>query len=175
MARISDKAVKEKTGKGWEQWFSLLDKAGAAKMPHSEIASLLHGKFKCPEWWSQMVANTYEQARGLRKKHEMPDGYQISASKTVSIPLSRLYKAFADPGKRQKWLDGDFEITTARKDKSIRAKWQGGKTSIDISFYGKGSGKSEARLGHNKLPDAKAAEKMKAFWKKALEELARTA
>lgn len=34
--RMSDKAVKAKTGKDWRQWFSILDKAGAAKMSHRD-------------------------------------------------------------------------------------------------------------------------------------------
>ena len=30
--RMSDEAVKAKTGKSWKEWFALLDKAGAKKM-----------------------------------------------------------------------------------------------------------------------------------------------
>ncbi len=91
---ISDAAVKAKTGKGWKAWFSVLDKAGAMKKTHTQNAELLRSGFGCPPWWSQMVANTYEQARGLRKKHEMPDGYQVGSSRTFSVPLSTLYAAF---------------------------------------------------------------------------------
>jgi uncharacterized protein YndB with AHSA1/START domain len=163
---ISDNAVKAKTGKDWKEWFSLLDKSGAKKMNHKEIAALLYDKFKCPGWWSQMVSNTYEQARGLRKKHEMPDGYQIGASKTFSVSTSKLYSAFEDKAIRSRWLKGDrMEMTTARKNKSIRAKW--GLTRIDINFYQKGEGKSQVAVGHSKLPDEKTAEKMKAYWKSA--------
>ena len=47
---------------------------GAAKWPHKEIASFLHDQ-DCGDWWSQMVAVGYEQARGLRVKHQTADGF----------------------------------------------------------------------------------------------------
>ncbi len=40
--RSSDEAVKAKTGKVWAEWFKILDKAGARKWPHKEIAEYLH-------------------------------------------------------------------------------------------------------------------------------------
>lgn len=73
---MSDKAVKTKTGKDWRQWFSILDKAGARKMSHKEIAEYLYRRRGVPDcWWSQMVTVTYEQSRGLREKHQRADGY----------------------------------------------------------------------------------------------------
>ena len=38
---MSDDAVKSKTGKDWAGWFAVLDKAGAKKMAHRDIAELL--------------------------------------------------------------------------------------------------------------------------------------
>jgi hypothetical protein len=37
--RMSDEAVKSKTGKTWKEWFAILDKAGASKMSHQEIVN----------------------------------------------------------------------------------------------------------------------------------------
>ena len=34
--RIADERVREKTGKGWAEWFTLLDRAGAATMSHKQ-------------------------------------------------------------------------------------------------------------------------------------------
>ena len=42
--RMSDEAVKAKTGKVWKEWFTILDKAGAKKMTHQEI-----GRASCRE------------------------------------------------------------------------------------------------------------------------------
>jgi hypothetical protein len=66
VAGISDAAVQAKTGKTWPEWLALLDRAGARKMNHQEIASYLHDELGCSGWWSQMVTVGYEQARGMR-------------------------------------------------------------------------------------------------------------
>lgn len=63
---ISDEAVRERTGKTWAEWFSILDGASAATMNHDEIAALLKERKGLDGWWSQMVAVHYERARGLR-------------------------------------------------------------------------------------------------------------
>jgi hypothetical protein len=53
----------------------------------------------------------------------------------------------------------------------MRMTWKDGKTSLQISFLGKGDGKSQVVVQHSKLPDAKAAAKMKTYWGKALDRL----
>jgi hypothetical protein len=82
--RMSDEAVKVKTGKTWKQWFEVLTHAGAKKLSHQEIVQLLSSKFAVGPWWQQMVAVTFEQQSGLRDAHQRPDGYQISVSKTLN-------------------------------------------------------------------------------------------
>ena len=34
----SDQAIRQRTGRGWEEWFELLDQAGMVERPHREIA-----------------------------------------------------------------------------------------------------------------------------------------
>ena len=62
--RVSDAAVEAKTGKTWQEWFALLDAAGARQMDHKSIAAHLDKKLGVPGWWAQMVTVAYEQARG---------------------------------------------------------------------------------------------------------------
>jgi Domain of unknown function (DUF4287) len=50
MPRIGDEAVREKTGQGWNEWFAVLDEAGAAKKTHAEIAILLGEEHGMPGW-----------------------------------------------------------------------------------------------------------------------------
>lgn len=170
--RMSDDAVQAKTGKNWSQWFAILDKAGAKKMSHQEIVKLLNSKHDVGPWWQQMVTVTYEQARGLRQKHEKPSGYEISVSRTVNAPLASVYKKVANEKTRSLWLsEGGVTIKKSTLNKSMRMIWKDGKTSLQISFLGKGDGKSQVVVQHSKLPDAKAAAKMKSYWGKALDRL----
>jgi uncharacterized protein YndB with AHSA1/START domain len=170
--RMSDAAVKAKTGQTWKEWFTVLDKAGAKKMTHQEIVKLLNTSYGVGPWWQQMVTVTYEQQRGLRDRHEKPEGYQISVSRTVSVSLAKLYKAFESEKSRAQWLAEDgLIVRKATTNKSMRVTWSDGKTSLEIYFAPKTPDKSQVVVQHSKLPNAAAASKMKVYWGKALDQL----
>ncbi len=169
---MSDAAVQARTGKTWPEWFQVLDASGAKKMAHRDIATYLYERHKINGWWAQMVTVGYERARGLREKHQKPEGYEISGSKTVNTPLATLYKAWADQKARARWLpEKGIVIRKATSNKSMRITWVDGKTSLSVGFYPKGDGKSQVTVQHGKLPDAKAADRMKAYWRKTLDRL----
>jgi len=167
---MSDEAVKAGSGKSWDEWFALLDRAGAAKMTHSAIAAYLADKHELPSWWSQMVAVGYERARGIRDKHEKADGYQISVTRTIAVPVAKAYKAWVDKRMRNKWLpETTMEIRTASENKSLRITWSDGTSNLDVDFSAKGESKCSLSVEHSKLKDAKAAARMKATWAKTLD------
>jgi uncharacterized protein DUF4287 len=172
--RMSDEAVKAKTGKVWADWFKILDQAGGKKMSHQEIVALLSEQHGVGRWWQQMVTVSYEQARGLRAKHQKPGGYEISVSRTVAASVSRVFKAWQDENTRKLWLTttgSPVTIRTATANKSMRLTWTDGKTSVGVSFLPKGPARSQVVVQHSKLPDAKAAARLKNFWAGALERL----
>jgi hypothetical protein len=169
---ISSEAVRAKTGKGWDEWFKLLDKAGAVEMKHTQIAAHLHDKLGCAGWWSQMIAVGYEQERGLRVKFQKCDGdFSGSASKTIAVALTPLFTAWTDAKVRRRWLPGaKFTVSKATANKSIRIVWDDD-TRVEVNFVGKGAGKSQVAVDHKKLADADAVAKAKEYWKAALERL----
>lgn len=170
--RMSDEAVEAKTGKAWKDWFAILDRAGAKKMTHQEIANYLHTEHSVPPWWTQMVAVTYEQQRGLRDKHQRPDGYQISVSRTINAPLSKLFKAVSEEKRRLAWLDEKgLVVRKTTVNKTMRVTWPDGKQNLEFNFYLKGDDKSQIVAQHSKIPDARTAAKMKTYWSKALDRL----
>lgn len=171
--RISDEAVKDKTGRVWKDWFAILDKAGAKKMTHREIARLMTSEHGLPPWWGQMVAVTYEQERGLRQKHERPDGYQVSVSRTLPLSLAKLFHLFADEDERDSWLgESGLMVRKATKNKTLRVTWKDNKSSLEIYFYAKPKDKSQVVVQHTKLSTEQAAARMKQYWAKALDRLA---
>jgi uncharacterized protein YndB with AHSA1/START domain len=171
---MSDEAVEAKTGKNWSRWFKHLDAAGAKKMSHQEIVAHLGEKHGVRPWWTQMVAVTYEQARGLREKHEKPAGFEISVSRTIQAPISKAFKAWTDEKTRQRWLPANFTIRKSTANKSLRITWEDGKTSLVVAFISKGKDKTQVVAQHSKLPDANAAAKMKKFWAEELDALKET-
>jgi uncharacterized protein YndB with AHSA1/START domain len=169
--RIGDAAVKAKTGQTWNEWFKILDAAGGKTMNHQQLVARLGRQHGIGPWWQQMIAVTYEQARGLREKHEKPGGYEISVSRTINAPLSRAFKAWTDEKARKKWLPSNFKVRKATTNKSLRITWEDEKTSVAVAFLPKGSGKCQVVAQHSKLSNANTAAKMKTFWAQALDRL----
>jgi hypothetical protein len=164
---MSDDAIRRRTGHGWEHWFDLLDEWGATERSHRDAATWLREGQGTGGWNAQAIVVSYERARGLRVVGEHADGFTVTASKTVAVPVDRLYEAFVDESLRREWLpDAELRERTATKPKSARFDWDGGDTRVVVGFEAKGDAKSTASLAHEKLPDAAAAERMKAFWRK---------
>ena len=88
----SDAEIRRRTGRGWEEWFDLLDEWGAPERTHRETARWVAEQqgIHPLAWNAQAVVNSYERARGLRAVGEHADGFAISASKTVDVPVDRL-------------------------------------------------------------------------------------
>ena len=163
---MSEESILRRTRRGWEEWFDLLDEAGAAEWPHAEIARWLAGEHGIGGWDAQSVTVSYERARGLRGVGERPEGFSVTAQKTVAVPVERLYEAFVDESLRQRWLpDGELRERTATKPKSARFDWGDGDTRVIVGFTAQGEAKSTAALEHARLADAEEAERMKAFWR----------
>lgn len=170
---ISSEAVRAATGKTWTQWCTLLDKAGGRSMNHKEIVAIVGGKHGVGPWWQQMVTVGYEQAAGLRKKHQKPTGFEISRAKTIAAPSSKVFAAWKSAKLRAAWLSGEaITIRKATAGRSLRITWSDGATNLDVMLYPKGVGKTQITVQHGKLASAKQAEGMKAFWGKALTRLA---
>lgn len=169
----SDEAVTRATGKPWQEWMSLLDAAGGREMNHKQLVAQLVTAGAGP-WWQQQIAVAYENSRGLRARHEMVDGYQISRSRTMPVSAERLYDAWLNEEARRRWLpDADFTVRKTTAPKSIRLAWADG-SRVDVALTTKGPEKTTLIVQHNKLPDADAAERMKAYWAAALENLEAT-
>jgi hypothetical protein len=172
LAGVGSEAVLRATGRAWDEWLKVLDRAGAKAMPHKEIALMLSRKFAVPDWWSQMVTVGYEQARGLREVNQNACGFSASASRTMDATLARVYDAWDDPRTRARWLaDAPLEIRRSTDGKSMRITWTAGGSSVDVGFYSKGANKSQVAVQHSQLKNAAAVKRQKAFWGEALERL----
>jgi hypothetical protein len=171
---VGSDAVAKATGRSWDEWCKVLDKDGAAKLPHKEIAEHVHAKYNVGDWWSQMVTVGYEQARGLRAKHQKADGFSASASRVFSAPMVAVFKAVSDVKQRSRWLPDELTVTKATPGKSVRIAWNDG-TRVAVGFYDKtgkgGSKKTQITFQHDKLKNAAAVARTKRFWASRLDAL----
>ena len=164
----SDEVIRERTGRGWEEWFDLLDEAGAAEMTHREMARRLAAEQGADllAWNVQAVVGSYERARRGRQVGEHEDGFTVTASKTVAVPIERLYAAFVDAGERARWLpDAELRERTTIEPRSARFDYGDDGSRVHVALTAKSGEKSVAALTHERLPDGKEAERMKAFWR----------
>lgn len=165
----SDTEIRRRTGRGWEEWFDVLDEWGAARRTHAEIARWLREEHGVAGWYSQSITVGYERARGLRAPGEHADGFAVTASKTVAVPVERLFDAFDDRALLERWLPGaDLRLRTATAPKSARYDWEDGSTRVIVGFDDLGETKSRVALSHERLPDADTADGMKTWWRERL-------
>ncbi len=167
---VPDASIRERTGRGWEEWFDLLDAWGAPERSHRDIAKWVASQLQIEPlgWNAQAITGSYERARLGRAVGQMPDGFRVTVSKTVAAPVERLFDAFVDPSIRRRWLpDPDLHERTATRPKSARFDWNGGPSRLHVTFTAKGPDKSTANLSHERLADAAERDRMKTYWKTA--------
>jgi uncharacterized protein YndB with AHSA1/START domain len=170
----SDANLRANTGKGWREWFRILDSWGAKERKHGETATYLREERGVDGWWAQSITVGYERARGLRAKHQTLSGsFQVSTSKTLPVGVGRVFKAFADAPQRNRWLErGTLRVRTSMKNRSVRFDFRDGTSRVVAAFDPKGRTKTSVTIQHEKLPDAAAVDEMRAMWKESLNRLA---
>lgn len=169
--KTSDENIRRRTGRGWEEWFAMLDDWGAPERSHREIARwLAEQQGAVPLAWNvQAVVGGYELARGLREVGEKEDGFAVTASRTIAVPVERVYDAFVDESARERWLPGaELSERTATRPKSVRFDWGDGTTRVHITFLAREETKSTVALEHRRLADADEAARSKAYWRERL-------
>lgn len=173
--QMSDEAIKAATGRDWQEWYDWIIAQGLGDLPHKDIVMKVHAT-GIRGWWSQSVTVGYERMIGRRAVGQRCDGaFSASASKTVTGDLDIAL---------EKWLDlvaGKVEFDDALAESEPRQsqspKWRYWKVDLDngskvqVTISEKGGGKSVIGIGHEKLADADAVAKSKAFWKDLLSAL----
>jgi uncharacterized protein YndB with AHSA1/START domain len=169
--KTSDENIRRRTGRGWEEWFAMLDEWGAAGHSHREIARwVAEQQGTGPLAWNvQTIVASYELTRGLREAGEKDDGFAITASKTFAVPAERLYDAFVDPSVRERWLpDAELSERTATRPKSVRFDWADGSTRVNVTFVAREETKSTVAVEHRRLQSGDEAARLKAYWRERL-------
>jgi hypothetical protein len=161
-----DAGLRKATGAGRQDWFERLDAWGARDRSYRQIADWLVGDQGLSDWWAQKLIVEYQQSRGIRPPGIRPDGtFSVGASKTVGVPVERLFAAFTDPEVRDRWLtDVTLHERTAHPNRSIRFDVGSDGTRLSVTCAALDGGRSQVAVEHEKLPDEEAAARMKPFW-----------
>jgi hypothetical protein len=163
----SDQSIRERTGRGWEEWFDRLDEWGATDLTHRDIARRIAAELGIDPlaWNAQAITMSYERTRGTRVAGQRADGFAITAQKTVPLPVEQLFDAFMSS------TQSELRERTATRPRSARFDWAGGETRVNVTFVAKDQARSTVTVEHARLADAGEAERMKAFWRERLTQL----
>jgi hypothetical protein len=171
-APMSDAAIAARTGRTWAGWVAALDRAGARRLAHREIAELVQMRFGVGPWWAQSVTVGYERLTGKRANLEKAGSFAASNSLTVAADLERLYYAATDSKRHVDWLPPGVVVHKTTRPKSMRATARDGSRSISFYFYAKAPGRAQVTVQQDKLGSQTAALRLKKVWARSLRDLA---
>jgi hypothetical protein len=159
----SDERIRERTGRGWEEWFDRIDEWG--ELTHREIARRIAAELGIDPlaWNAQAITMSYERTRGGRLAGQRDDGFAVTATKTLPVPVEQLFDAFL--------AQGELSERTSTRPQSARFDWAGGESRVNATFVAKGEASSTVSVEHRRLADPDEAERMKAFWRERLTQL----
>ncbi len=163
---VPDESMRRATGKGHAEWFALLDAWGATDHNHTGIARWLGETHEISGWWTQNVTVAYERARGMRARHQRPDGFSVSVTRTIAVDPERALAAFTSAPLRRRWLpDAPMRQRPTRATLSARFDWSDPASRVAVTVVPKGVGKCIVAVAHDRLPDAEAGERLKTAWR----------
>ena len=191
IGRVSNASVLKCTGKTWDQWISILEKAGGRGLTHGEIVAILKKKYKLTVWWQQGVTTGFEMHIGRKLEGRNAKGeYSTVATKTLPISQSALWRYLESHEGQGVWLEpmADFrfgageqfevaggvfgEIRTLKKPERLRLRWNNEdwpKPSVlNIAVIPRPADKCVLVFQHDHLPSERAKTTMNGHWKKIL-------
>jgi len=193
IGRVSSESVEKATGKTWDQWIAILEKAGARSWTHQEIVAFLKKKHKLGPWWQQGVTLGFEIAIGRRVEGQNAKGeYSLTVTQSLHLDVKKVWKHFVSEEGKTIWLqplfpveikpkntfetqDGFFgEFRTMKKERRIRMTWQDpnwdGGTTVEVIFVARANGNSIVCINHGKIKDLRIQAKLRTRWRQALDE-----
>ena len=169
---VPDESMIRRTGRGHAEWFALLDEWGGTSHTHTEIARWLSSEHGVPGWWTQSITVSYERARGMRARHEMADGYSVSATRSVAALPEHALAAFADATSREAWLPAaPLTPRPTRAARTARFDWQDPPSRVVVTATPRDGGKTAVTVTHEQIKDAGDAAGLKASWRAWLDDL----
>lgn len=176
VADIGDEAVRAATGRGWDDWFAVVDRLGGAD--HAQrVRRLSAAHPELSGWWCQSVVVQYERARGLRAVGETSRGFQVSVQRTLPGSAGAVWAAVLDrlvPGadwtEGAEWSVDDASVTVrVVREGQLQFWWHApeGRSTVVVSLEGRGD-RVAVRVQQEGLPAPDDVEVARGRWRDAL-------
>jgi hypothetical protein len=198
IGRVSTESVHKGTRKHWDEWLSILDKAGATTWTHRETTAWLKKRYRLSPWWQQGVAIGYELARGKRVEGQNSKGeYQLTVTKSLHTGGAKAWKLLVSGEGLAVWLRPLFEVRVKPKTqfetedgffgefrtmrgtgrvRRIRLSWSdpewGSSTYVQLTLVDRPKDKSILVFDHGKIKDVRIQTKLRRRWRVAADAFA---
>lgn len=168
----SDEAVRQATGRSWNQWCDLIEASPVAAADHGTIAAYLIDEVGVEGWWAQSITVGFERITGRRLPYQRPDGtFTVSRSKTLDIDPDELKALLLDEDAHADLFPGlDTEIRSRPGSRDPRIALGGG--SVLFSFDPAGGERVKLTVSHERLAVPDDVERWRGYWGEWLEALA---
>jgi len=164
--RVNEESLRAATGRGWQQWYEVMDAAGADGWTHNRIAAWLVAEHAVEPWWAQGVTIAYEQERGIRVPGQRSDGsFGVTASKAVRADQPTALDAAA-AAVAQEWGQ-PASRSAGNRYPSLRWSLPGGER-IELMVDPTANGRTRVSLGAENLPGPELTEQWRARLKQVL-------
>lgn len=169
---MGDDAVRDATGRGWNQWCDLIDAWPGHVDGHAAVAKWLAAEHVESGWWAQAVTGGWERITGRRLPGQMPDGtFTANKSRTVPVDADDLRAALLDESGRADLFPGiDVTLRSKPTSKAVRLGMDEGVALVSLTA--KPDGRVAVGVQHEKLATTDDMERWKFWWDEWLAALA---
>lgn len=182
---VGDAACRERTGRGLDHWFAVLDALGT-DVGHTAAARHLRERHGVGSWYSQGITVAWERARGLRQVNQRASGaWEVSVSRVLPRACAEVVAALRASTPRPAWLaNAPGELVRALRAGLSASGSRGlvAKPTGAVLAYRQGDGRVEWRLtargpktsvsvSHTKIATRAGMEERRAQWRALLDAL----
>lgn len=165
----TNEVITASTGRGWDDWVSLIDAGPGREAGHTAIATWLRDEHDVDGWWAQAVTVGFERITGLRLPGQMPDGtFTVSRTRILSPDAADVRALLLSDTDRAELVPG-YQLTLRSKPESKALRFtfaQDGEDLGTVMFAFDSAPQERVRLTvtHEKLSSIDLGEHWKEFW-----------
>lgn len=160
----SDTVIRDRTGRGWEQWRATIDAWPGHHDGHAAVATWLQAQHGVEGWWAQTVTVGWERITGRRLPHQMADGtFTAGRSATISVDVDALRAALRDEEGLAALFPGLApRVRSKPASKNVRVALPEGVAEIAVTA--RGPDRATVAIAHHRLSSPDEVTLWKGFW-----------
>lgn len=174
---VDDARLRDRTGRGYDEWASLIESGPGRDAGHTEIARWARDEHDVEPWWAQTVALGYERIIGRRLPGQSADGtFSVSRSRLVELDRSAFRAILDDDSVRDDLLPGLKTTVRSRpgtKSPRFALTDTASDTAVGVVMFSLDAVGDRIRftVTHERIASAEAADAWRTYWTSWIDDL----